>query len=100
MVLGVWGNAHANPGEIGASIAGDQGVSNSPHQPGETQQSLGVLTVRQEAVALQDGRLHVAKWLKWKGGVKSRTKCVGKRIGQLEQLGIHMYTVHCVILIS
>lgn len=60
VVLGLRSHCHAHSTQVGPGVAGNQRVTDATHQSGEAQQGLSVFTVREKAVALQDGRLHVA----------------------------------------
>ena len=54
-------NGHAHSAEVGSGIGSHERVSNTSHHLGQPDQSLSVLLVGQETVALHDGRLHVAE---------------------------------------
>ena len=60
VVLGIRGHGHSNTTQISPGVAGHQGVPDTSHHSCEADEGLGVLTVSQVAVALQDGRLHIA----------------------------------------
>ena len=58
---GLWRDGHAHTAEVRSGIAGHQRVSDAPHHLGQPDEGLRVLLVREEAVALHDGRLHIAE---------------------------------------
>ena len=52
---------HAHSAEVGPGIGSHQWVPDTSHHLGQPDQSLGVLLVGQETVALHNGRLHIAE---------------------------------------
>lgn len=60
MVLGIRCDSHPHTTEVSSGITTDQRVSNPSHHSCQSDQSLRVLTVGQETVALEDGSLYIA----------------------------------------
>ena len=60
MSPGVGGNKETNATEVGSGVAGHQGISDASDHTGESNEGLSELTIRQKAVALQNGCLNVA----------------------------------------
>ena len=57
---GIRSNKEPYTTEVGSGVARNERVSDPTNHLGEANESLSELTVRQEAVALQNGRLNIA----------------------------------------
>ena len=73
-------NIYSHPTQIGSGVSRDQRVPNSSAEGREPHQGLGVLTVCEEAIALDQGSLHIA-FFQLKSRVKERggVRCVRGR---------------------
>lgn len=60
MCSGIRCNKQTHSAEVGTSVAGNKRIANSTNHPGQSNERLRELSIREEAVTLQNGRLHVA----------------------------------------
>ena len=60
MILSVGSYTDPHPTQVSPGVTGHQGVSYPPRHAREADEGLRVLSVCQEAVALQDGRFYIA----------------------------------------